>query len=59
MRYSQTEIQIMKISNDLLTTIETNSNIRTVQSELFKFASVLFDQIPNRRVVGTDWNAIC
>ena len=39
--------------------IETNNNIRTVQSESSKFASLLFDQIPNRTVVGTDWNAIC
>ena len=37
--------------------IETNNNIRTVQSESSKFASLLFDQIPNRRVVGTDQNA--
>ena len=34
--------------------IETNNNIRTVQSESPKFASLLFDQIPNRKVVGTD-----
>ena len=33
-----------------------NNNIRTVQSESSKFALLLFDQIPNRRVVGTDWN---
>ena len=39
--------------------IEWNNNIRTVQSESSKFASLLFDQIPNRRVVGTDGNAIC
>ena len=38
--------------------IESNNNIRTVQSESSKFASLLFDQIPNRRVVGTDQNAI-
>ena len=39
--------------------IETNNNIGTVQSESFKFASLLFDQIPNKTMVGTDWNAIC
>ena len=39
--------------------IERNKNIRTVQSESSKFASLLFDQIPYRMVVGTDWNAIC
>ena len=39
--------------------IETNNNILTVQSESSKFASLLFDHIPNRRVVGTDRNAIC
>ena len=39
--------------------IETNNNIRTVQSESSKFASLLFDQILNRRVVGTDRHAIC
>ena len=42
-----------------LGTIETNNNIRKVQSESSKFASLLFDQIPNRRVVGTDRNATC
>ena len=35
------------------------NNIRTVQSESSKFASLLFDQILNRRVVGTDRHAIC
>jgi hypothetical protein len=39
--------------------IEKNNNILTMQSESSKFAKVLFDQIPNRRVVGTDRNAIC
>ena len=47
------------IKNPTLNSIETNNNIRTVQSESSKFASRLFDQIPNRRVVETDRNAIC
>ena len=36
-----------------------NNNICTVQSESSKFASLLFDQIPNRRVVGTNQKAVC
>ena len=38
--------------------IERNNNIRTVRSESSKFATRLFDQISNRRVVENDLNAV-
>ena len=51
--------QVKSFIDGAVLTIETNNNIRSVQSKSSKFASLLFDQIPNRRVVGTDWKAVC
>ena len=53
------KLQLYRLAIICLLRIEKNNNIRTVQSESSKFASLLFDQIPNRREVGTDRNTIC